>query len=209
MFERNRFLISVSLSLLILAFIGVTISSFSPSEKSDEYFDLETAYQVINNYNVEINDWESSENTLIDLNYWYDYVPRYDKVSNKDFDVNSLQNKTWELIIKHQIKALPEIRKCFGEYLSNKLEPVGYKVTILNDERNKINVFTHDSFKNRSSLEKFHVSVVNDLKLFGFKQIRYKWYALEGLEDEKYIHYNFKDLADNEIRRFNISTLKK
>lgn len=209
MFERNRFLISVSLSLLILAFIGLTISSFSPTEKSDEYFDLETAYQVINNYKVEVNDWESSENTLIDLNYWYDYVPRYDKVSNKDYDVNSLQNKTWELIIKHQIKALPEIRKCYGEYLRNKFESLGYKVTILNDERNKIIVFTHNSFKNRGSLEQFHVSVTNDLRLLGFKQIRYKWYELEELEDEKYIHYNFKDLADNEIRRFNISTIKK
>ncbi|MCW9094451.1 MAG: hypothetical protein OQJ74_01245, partial [Ignavibacteriaceae bacterium] len=79
---------------------------------------------------------------------------------------------------------------------------------ILNDERNKIIFFTHDSFKRRSSLEKFHVSVVNDLRLLGFKQIRYNWYELEGLEDEKYIHYNFKDLPDNEIRRFNLSVLK-
>jgi len=208
MFERNRFIISIALALLILAFIGVTISSFSPSEKSEEYFDLETAFKVINNYSVEVKDWESAENTLIDLNYWYDYVPRYDKVSNEDYDVNSLQNKTWKLIIRHQIKALPEIRKCFGEYLGDKLKSEGYKVKILNDERNKIIFFTHDSFKRRSSLEKFHVSVVNDLRLLGFKQIRYNWYELEGLEDEKYIHYNFKDLPDNEIRRFNLSVLK-
>jgi len=208
MFERNRFIISVALALLILSIVAITISSFSPSEKSEEYFDFETAFQVINNYEVDIDDWQSSENTLIDLNYWYDYVPRYDEVSYADFNVSSLQNKAWDLIIKHQIAALPEIRKYFGDYLRDKLKYLGFKVTILNDERNKIIVFTHDSFKSRSSLEKFHVSVVNDLRVLGFKQIRYKWYELEDLEDEKYIHYNFKGLPDNEIRRFNISTLK-
>jgi hypothetical protein len=44
--------------------------------------------------------------------------------------------------------------------------------------------------------------------VLGFKQIRYKWYELEKLEDEKYILYNFSDLPDNEIRRFSISAIK-
>ena len=119
-----------------------------------------------------------------------------------------MQNEVRDLAIKQQIRTLPEIRKYFGEYLGNRLKSQGYKVTILNDERNKVIVFTHDSFMKRKALENFHVTVVNDLRILGFKQIRYKWFELEKLKEERYIHYNFKDLGDNEYRRFNISALR-
>jgi hypothetical protein len=208
MFERNRFLVSVSLSLLILTVVGVTVSSFSPSKKSEYFRELKEIYTTVNNYDKEINSWESAKNTLVDLNYWNDFIPRYDAISDEDNDVLILQNKVRELAIKHQLRTLPEIRKYFGEYLSQRLAGLDYKVTILNDERNKIVVFTHDSFTRRSSLEKFHNTVANDLRILGFKQIRYKWYELEKLKDEKYIHYNFKDIPDNEVRRFNISAIK-
>ncbi len=208
MFERNRFFVSVSLSLLILTVVGVTVSSFSPSKKSEYFRELKEIYNTVNNYDKEINSWESAKNTLVDLNYWNDFIPRYDAISDDDNDVLILQNKVRELAIRHQLRVLPEIRKYFGEYLSNRLAGLDYKITILNDERNKIVVFTHDSFTRRSSLEKFHNTVANDLRILGFKQIRYKWYELEKLKDEKYIHYNFSDLPDNEVRRFNISAIK-
>ncbi len=208
MFERNRFFVSVSLSLLILTVVGVTVSSFSPSKKSEYFRELKEIYTTVNNYEKEIISWESAKNTLVDLNYWNDFIPRYDAISDEDNDVLILQNKVRELAIRHQLRALPEIRKYFGEYLSYRLAGLDYKVTILNDERNKIVVFTHDSFTRRSSLEKFHNTVANDLRILGFKQIRYKWYELEKLEDEKYIHYNFSDMPDNEVRRFNISAIK-
>jgi hypothetical protein len=188
--------------------IGVTISSFSPSKKSEYFRELKDIYNTVSNYDKELKSWESSKNTLVDLNYWYDFIPRYDAISDEDYDVSSLQNKVRELVIKLQIRTLPEIRKYFGEYLGEELESSGYKVTILNEERNKIVVFTHDSFTRRSALEQFHNTVANDLRILGFKQIRYKWYELEKLKEEKYIHYNFKDLADNEPRRFNLSVIK-
>ena len=209
MFERHRLVVSAALAVLIIAIVGVTVSSFSPSEKSEYFKELKQIYNTVNNYdNREIINWESAKNTLVDLNYWYDFIPRYDAISDDDYDVLVMQNKVRELTIRQQLRTLPEIRKYFGEYLSDKLYGMNYKVTILNDERNKIIVFTHDSFTKRNALEKFHVSVVNDLRTLGFKQIRYKWYELEKSEDEKYIHYNFSDLQDNEPRRFNISVLK-
>lgn len=208
MFERNRFFVSVSLSLLILTVVGVTVSSFSPSKKSEYFRELKEIYNTVNNYEKEINSWENAKNTLVDLNYWNDFIPRYDAISDEDNDVLFLQNKVRELAIRHQLRTLPEIRKYFGEFLSDRLAGLDYKVTILNDERNKIVVFTHDSFTRRSSLEKFHNTVANDLRILGFKQIRYKWYELEKLKDEKYIHYNFRDMPDNEVRRFNISAIK-
>jgi hypothetical protein len=207
-FERHRLFVSVTLSLLILTVVGVTISSFSPSKKSEYFRELKDIYNTVNQYDKEIISWESAKNTLVDLNYWNDFIPRYDAVSEEDNDVLLLQNKVRELAIKHQLRTLPEIRKYFGEYLSDRLNGLGYKITILNDERNKIVVFTHDSFTRRSLLEQFHNTVANDLRLLGFKQIRYKWFELEKLKDEKYIHYNFKDLPDNEVRRFNISAIK-
>ena len=207
MLERNRFIISITLSLLIVIVIGVTISSFSPSKKSEYFQELKEIYNTVSNYDKEILTWETAKNTLVDLNYWFDFIPRYDAISDEDNDVLSLQNKVKELAIKHQIRTLPQIRKYFGQYLTDKLGLSGYKVTILNEERNRIIVFTHDSFTKRNSLETFHVSVVNDLKILGFKQIRYKWFELEKSKDEKYIHYNFKDLGDYESRRFNLSML--
>jgi len=207
-FERHRLSVSVTLSLLILTVVGVTVSSFSPSKKSEYFRELKEIYNTVNQYDKEIINWESAKNTLVDLNYWNDFIPRYDAVSEEDHDVLILQNKVRELAIKHQLRTLPEIRKYFGEYLSGRLNGLGYKITILNDERNKIVVFTHDSFTKRSLLEQFHNTVANDLRLLGFKQIRYKWFELEKLKDEKYIHYNFKDLPDNEVRRFNISAIK-
>lgn len=209
MFERHRLFVSVSLAVLIIALVGFTVSSFSPSEKSEYFKELKLIYNTVNSYdNKEINNWETAKNTLVDLNYWYDFIPRYDAISDEDNDVLVLQNKVRELAIRQQLRTLPEIRKYFGESLNDKLSLSDYKVTILNDERNKIIVFTHDSFKGRKALEKFHVKVVNDLRVLGFKQIRYKWYELEQLKEEKYIHYNFSDLPDNEFRRFNISEIK-
>ena len=208
LFERNRFLVSVSLAFLIVVLIGVTISSFSPSKKSEYFQELKNIYTTVSNYDKEINNWEIAKNTVVDLNYWYDFIPRYDAISDEDKDVLLMQNEVRDLAIKQQIRSLPEIRKYYGEYLGNKLESRGYKVTILNDERNKIIVFTHDSFMKRKALEDFHVTVVNDLRTLGFKQIRYKWFELEKLKEERYIHYNFKDLNDNEYRRFNISALR-
>ena len=208
LFERNRFLVSVSLAFLIVVLIGVTISSFSPSKKSEYFQELKSIYNTVSNYDKEINDWDIARNTLVDLNYWFDFVPRYDAISDEDKDVLLMQNEVIDLAIKQQIRSLPEIRKYFGEYLSDKLQDQGYKVTILNDERNKVIVFTHDSFMKRKALEDFHVTIVNDLRALGFKQIRYKWFELEKLKEERYIHYNFKDLPDNEYRRFNISGLR-
>ncbi len=209
MFERHRLIVSVSLALLIIAVVGVTVSSFSPSKKSEYFKELKQIYNTVNNYdNREINSWESAKNTLVDLNYWFDFIPRYDAISDEDNDVLVLQDKVRDLTIRQQLRTLPEIRKYFGEYLSDKLYGLDYKVIILNDARNKIVVFTHDSFTGRSALEKFHNTVANDLRALGFKQIRYKWYELEKLKEEKYIHYNFKDLADNEPRRFNLSVIK-
>ena len=209
MFERHRLIVSVSLALLIIAVVGVTVSSFSPSKKSEYFKELKQIYNTVNNYdNKEINSWEAAKNTLVDLNYWFDFIPRYDAISDEDNDVLVLQEKVRDLTIRQQLRTLPEIRKYFGEYLSDKLYGLDYKVTILNDARNKIIVFTHDSFTGRSALEKFHNTVANDLRALGFKQIRYKWYELEKLKEEKYIHYNFKDLPDNEPRRFNLSVIK-
>ena len=208
LFERHRIFVSVSLALVILTVLAVTVSSFSPSKKSEYFRELKEIYTTVNNYEKEINSWDSARNTLVDLNYWFDFIPRYDAISEEDHDVLILQEKVRELAIKHQLRTLPEIRKYFGEYLSNRLNGLDYKITILNDERNKIVVFTHDSFTKRSLLEKFHNTVANDLRLLGFKQIRYKWYELEKLKEEKYILYNFSDMPDNEIRKFAISAIK-
>jgi hypothetical protein len=208
LFERHRIFVSISLSIVILSVVGITVSSFSPSKKSEYFRELKEIHTTVNNYDKEINSWENARNTLVDLNYWFDFIPRYDAVSEEDHDVLVLQNKVREIAIKQQMRSLPEIRKYFGEYLSDRLSGLEYKITILNDERNKIIVFTHDSFTKRSSLEKFHNTVANDLRVLGFKQIRYKWYELEKSKDEKYIHYNFSDLPDNEIRRFSISAIK-
>jgi hypothetical protein len=207
-FERHSLLVSVSLSVVILSVVGVTVSSFSPSKKSEYFRELKEIYNTVNNYEKEIADWESARNTLVDLNYWFDFIPRYDAISEEDHDVLILQEQVRELAIKHQLRTLPDIRKYFGDYLSNRLTGLDYKITILNDERNKIIVFTHDSFTKRSLLEKFHNTVANDLRVLGFKQIRYKWYELEKYKDEKYIHYNFSDLPDNEVRKFNIGAIK-
>jgi len=209
MFERHRLLVSVTLALLIITVVGVTVSSFSPTKKSEYFKELKEIYKAVNNYdNKEINSWEAAKNTVVDLNYWFDFIPRYDAISDEDNDVLILQNQVRDLTIRQQLRTLPEIRKYFGEYLSDKLYGLDYKVTILNDERNKIIVFTHDSFTKRSLLEKFHNTVANDLRVLGFKQIRYKWYELEKLKDEKYIHYNFSDIPDNEVRKFSISAIK-
>ncbi|MCZ7613796.1 MAG: hypothetical protein M5T52_09745 [Ignavibacteriaceae bacterium] len=169
---------------------------------------MKEIHTAVNNYDKVINSWESARNTLVDLNYWFDFIPRYDAISEEDQDVLVMQENVKDLAIRHQLRFLPEIRKYFGEYLSSRLAGLDYKITILNDERNKIIVFTHDSFTKRTLLEKFHNTVANDLRLLGFKQIRYKWYELEKLKEEKYILYNFSDLPDNEVRKFTISAIK-
>ena len=115
-FERHRLIVSVSLSLVILAILAVTVSSFSPSKKSEYFRELREIYNTVNNYDKEINSWESAKNTLVDLNYWNDFIPRYDAISEEDHDVLVLQNKVREMAIKHQLRTLPEIRKYFGEY---------------------------------------------------------------------------------------------
>ncbi|MFI5237554.1 MAG: hypothetical protein ACHQLA_06445 [Ignavibacteriales bacterium] len=203
-FERNRFLVSTTLSVLIMALVTVTLSSFSPPKKSPESFELENTLSLIEDYNIELGNWEISRNALIDLNYWFGLLPRYNEIGKRDRDVLVLQNEIKEKIMRLQLTLLPSIRKFYGQHLAENLKSQKYKVVILPEERNRVIVFTHDSFTNRKSLERFHTSVVTDLRILGFKQIRYRWYELEKLGDEKYIHYNFKDITDHEVRKFNV-----
>ena len=207
LYERHRVLISFSLSLLALLFIYLLISGFLPKKKSGEFYELEALYKTIDDYNTDIAAWEESKNVLIDLNYWYDLLPRYDEIADDDSDVEYVLNKIREKISITQVIVLSKVREYYGEYLGEKFQLGNYKVVVKPEERHKIIVFTHSSFTKRKSLESFHVSVVNELKILGFKQIRYKWYELEQTEGERYIHYNFKDSPDLEIRKFNLSLL--
>ena len=94
MFERHRLFVSVSLALIIIAVVGVTVSSFSPTKKSEYFKELRQIYNAVNNYDSkEITNWETAKNTLVDLNYWYDFIPRYDAIGDEDNDVLVLQNK--------------------------------------------------------------------------------------------------------------------
>lgn len=208
LYERHRVLISFSLSLLALLFIYLLISGFLPAKKSNEFYEVESLYNTIDDYKTEIKSWQDSKNVLIDLNYWYDLLQRYDEIGQNDGDVEYVTNKIREKIAIIQLIVLSRVREYYVEYLNDKLHSDNYKVAVNPEDRYKIIVFTHKSFTKRNFLENFHVSVVTELKTLGFKQIRYKWYELEQQDSERYIHYNFKDSPDQEIRKFNLSLLE-
>jgi len=207
LYERHRVLISFSLSVVAIFIVYLLISGFLPSKRSNEYYEVEALYNTIDDYKTGINNWQDSKNVLIDLNYWYDLLPRYDEIGRTDSDVEYVITKIREKISIIQLIVLSKVREYYGEYLNDKLQSGNYKVVVNPEERHKIIVFTHNSFTNRKSLEKFHVSVSNELRILGFKQIRYKWYELELMDGERYIHYNFKDSPDMEIRKFNLNLL--
>lgn len=204
--ERNRYIISFAIAVLILVAIGTAISTYIP-EKSKQYAELEKIISSIDGYNMNLNNWQACKNTLMDLNYWYDLLPRYDKTDSTDADLERLHNKATDRIVKLQLRLLPKIREFYGKFLAEKLWLENYKVNVNSLDRNKLIVFTHKDFQIRKSLEKFHNSVLTDLQILGFSQIRYKWYEEEDLKNDNYIRYNFKEFTDNEIRKFTIAAL--
>ena len=107
--ERNRYIISFAIALLILVVIGTAISTYIP-EKSKQYAELEKIISSIDGYNMNLYNWQACKNTLMDLNYWYDLLPRYDKTDSTDADLERLHNKATDRIVKLQLRLLPKIR---------------------------------------------------------------------------------------------------
>jgi len=200
--ERNRYVISVFSAVLILFLIGFSISSSLPN-KSEAYQELENIVSPIDGYSTEIDNWERSKNALIDFNYWYEVLERFEQVEATNNDVESLENSVKRKISKLQLKLLPKIRKYYAAYLNEKLSFDNYNVEIDSKGRNRIIIFTHKSLTRRKRIEQLHISVVSELKVLGFKQIRYKW-----SDESRYVKYYFDDYSDYDLRAYNLEGLK-
>ena len=200
--ERNRYVTSVLIAVLILFLIGFSISSSLPN-KSEAYQELENIVSPIDGYSTEIDNWERSKNALIDFNYWYEVLERFEQVEATNNDVESLENGVKRKISKLQITLLPMIRKYYATYLNEKLSFDNYKVEIDSKGRNRIIIFTHKSLTRRKRIEQLHISVVSELKVLGFKQIRYKW-----SDESRYVKYYFDDYSDYDLRAYNLEGLE-
>lgn len=200
--ERNRYVTSVLIAVLILFLIGFSISSSLPN-KSEAYQELENIVSPIDGYSTEIDNWERSKNALIDFNYWYEVLERFEQVEATNNDVESLENGVKRKISKLQIKLLPMIRKYYAAYLNEKLSFDNYNVEIDSKGRNRIIIFTHKSLTRRKRIEQLHISVVSELKVLGFKQIRYKW-----SDESRYVKYYFDDYSDYDLRAYNLEGLE-
>ena len=200
--ERNRYVTSVLIAVLILFLIGFSISSSLPN-KSEAYQELENIVSPIDGYSTEIDNWERSKNALIDFNYWYEVLERFEQVEATNNDVESLENGVKRKISKLQITLLPMIRKYYAAYLNEKLSFDNYNVEIDSKGRNRIIIFTHKSLTRRKRIEQLHISVVSELKVLGFKQIRYKW-----SDESRYVKYYFDDYSDYDLRAYNLEGLK-
>lgn len=200
--ERYRTLISVLAAVLILFLIGFSISSSLPN-KSEAYKELKNIVSPIDGYSTEIDNWERSKNALIDFNYWYEVLERFEQVEATNNDVESLENSVKRKFSKLQLKLLPKIRKYYAAYLNEKLSLDNYKVEIDSKGRNRIIIFTHKSLTRRKRIEQLHISVVSELKVLGFKEIRYKW-----SDENKYVQYHFDDYSDYDLRAYNLEGLE-
>ena len=201
-YEKNNYVISVIIAVIILFLIGFSISNSLPN-KSEAYQELENIVSPINGYSTEIDNWERSKNALIDFNYWYEVLERFEQVEDTNNDVESLENGVKRKISKLQVKLLPKIRKYYAEYLNEKLSIENYKVEIDSKGRNRIIIFTHKSLTRRKRIEQFHISVVSELKVLGFKQIRYKW-----SDESRFVRYHFDDYPDYDLRAYNLKGLE-
>ena len=200
--EKNSYVISVLIAVIILFLIGFSISNSLPN-KSEAYQELENIVSPIDGYSTEIDNWERSKNALIDFNYWYEVLERFEQVEATNNDVESLENSVKRKISKLQLKLLPKIRKYYAAYLSEKLSLDNYKVEIDSKGRNRIIIFTHKSLTRRKRIEQLHISVVSELKVLGFKQIRYKW-----SNESRYVKYYFDDYSDYDLRAYNLEGLE-
>ena len=200
--EKNSYVISVLIAVIILFLIGFSISNSLPN-KSEAYQELENIVSPIDGYSTEIDNWERSKNALIDFNYWYEVLERFEQVEATNNDVESLENGVKRKISKLQIKLLPMIRKYYAAYLNEKLSFDNYNVEIDSKGRNRIIIFTHKSLTRRKRIEQLHISVVSELKVLGFKQIRYKW-----SDESRYVKYYFDDYSDYDLRAYNLEGLE-
>ena len=204
--ERNGYLLAFGIALLIVVAIATAISTSIPN-KPKKHTEMEKIIGSIDAYNLDINNWHKAKNLLMDLNYWYDLLPRYGETDSTDYELEVLKKKAIDRISRLQLKVLPKIREYYGKYLGEKLWLENYKVSVFSLDRNKLIVFAHTDFKDRKILEKFHHSVLTDLQILGFSQIRYKWTVEDESINENYLRYNFKEFPDNEIRKFTIAAL--
>ena len=196
------------IAILVLFALGISISSYFP-DNSEEYEELKNLLSPIDDYKTEVTNWDEAKNALVDFNYWFELIPRFNEIDSTDDKIQSLKNNVIQKITKLQLRMLPKIREFYTYHLSEILADDKYKLNVYSFGRSKVIGITHKRFRWRTGIEKFHIMYLNELKILGFNEIRYKWVESENDEQEKYVKYNFTEIKDNELRKFTLAEIEE
>lgn len=112
---------------------------------------------------------------------------------SEDTEINDLGKKLNSKVSKIQIQEFPNLRKQYAKIVSNKMWENDIEVYANGTGKNYIN-FTGGVFAANKNKKDFQTQVHEVLKMFRFKQSRYRWYKGE----DEYTYYTIYEGKDSE-----------
>jgi hypothetical protein len=111
----------------------------------------------------------------------------------EDTEIKTLGNKLKSKVSKIQIREFPNLRKQYAKIVANKMWENDIEVYANGTGKRYIN-FTGGVFAANKNKKDFQIQVREVLKMFRFKQSRYRWYKGE----DEYTYYTMYEGKDSE-----------
>lgn len=112
---------------------------------------------------------------------------------SKDAEIKTLGNRLKSRVSKIQIREFPNLRKQYAKIVANKMWENDIEVYANGTGKRYIN-FTGGVFAANKNKKDFQIQLQEVLKMFRFKQSRYRWYKGE----DEYTYYTMYEGKDSE-----------
>ena len=112
---------------------------------------------------------------------------------SKNPEIKTLGNRLKSRVSKIQIREFPNLRKQYAKIVANKMWENDIEVYANGTGKRYIN-FTGGVFAANKNKKDFQIQVQEVLKMFRFKQSRYRWYKGE----DEYTYYTMYEGKDSE-----------
>jgi hypothetical protein len=133
---------------------------------------------------------EALQMELVLFNLWANTIQEGEASNEENKKLASSLRKK---VIAMQVAEFPKLRKAYVDIIANKLWEENITVTVQGNGNTVINL-TGGLFANNKNIKQTQETIDEVVKMFRFKQIRYRWYKGEN----EYTYYDLKVPKDNE-----------
>lgn len=116
----------------------------------------------------------------------------HDGENSGDTEAKKLANELKEKVVKIQSRAYPKLRKKYIEVAKGLLWE--HDIDVYSSDGGKVMNLTAGIFASNGNIKSTEEIIEENMKLFRFKQVRYRWYK----GDDEFTYYDLKPLKDTD-----------